>query len=253
VRGLTPHFFFSHATRPNSLCLSFPPQTQARRARPPATFDDLPDDLLPHILALLSQEDRFRAALACRALARAVRPPSAVWADITLTDAELCDPVTVARLLPSLRLAGHSLKRLGIDCYGGTPAVESVRSILEVAAPHLEDLVLTGPSTRFDLFVRSARDSLASASRLTRLSFEESSIVAPCHLPGRAWAAAATVEFARGYSGQCLRQAAVIAAAAAPAGARLAKLTGLKLWQPKQMEEFDALGAAAPSVRLGQA
>jgi hypothetical protein len=251
VRRLTTLFFLSRHT-PKTPSLSSPPNTHPTRRpaapAPPATFDDLPDDLLPHILALLPQEDRFRASLACRALARAVRPPSAVWADITLEPAQLCNPATVARLLPSLRLAGHSLKRLcffDLDEADITSTVASVRSILEVAAPHLEDLALFDFASAEDLFMRSARDALASAARLTCLNLNDTRIFAPCRLPGRAWAAAATVEFAHGYPGQCLRQAAVIAAAAAPAGARLAKLTALELRQPEQVSAFDAFAAVA--------
>jgi hypothetical protein len=168
-----------------------------------------------------------------------------VWADITLTDAQLRDPATVARLLPSLRLAGHSLKRLNIKCFGGTPTVASVRSILEVAVPGLEALTLLGPSYD-ELFMRSARDALASASRLTYLSIENTTIVAPCRLPGRAWAAAATDEFLGcGYLRHHVRQAAVIAAAAAPAGARLAKITGAHAWYRNEVEAFGALTAVS--------
>jgi hypothetical protein len=204
--------------------------------------------VLPLILALLPTRDRFRAALACRALARAVRPPSEAWADIRLTDAQLCNPATVARLLPSLRLAGRFLKRLYIDYsknWCGTPTVASVRSVLEVAVPHLEDLELVDFSAD-ELIVRSARDALDSASRLTRLSINNDvAVVAPCRLPGQAWAAAATDEFVHEPDERRLRQAAVIAAAAAPAGARLAKFTRMKRWHPGQVESFDAFAAMA--------
>jgi hypothetical protein len=250
VRRLTPRF--SHAAR-NSASLSlFPsphtPHTQARRARPPATFDDLPDDVLPHYLALLPTRDRFRAALACRALARAVRPPSTVWADITLPAARLFDPASVARLLPSLRLAGHFLKRLNLFGFQGDsiPTIATLRSVLEVALPHLEVLSLLRPvnSELCTNFVRSAHDALASASRLTRLSIGRSNVFAPCRLPGRAWAAAATYEFVFGLTEQRLRQAAVIAAAAAPA-ARLAKPTLHTSPFPDHDGALDAFAAVA--------
>jgi hypothetical protein len=70
---------------------SLAPQLQAppARQRRPATFDDIPDDALPYILAHLPQGEGFRAALTCRACACAVRPPSPVWADLTLSEAQL--------------------------------------------------------------------------------------------------------------------------------------------------------------------
>jgi hypothetical protein len=202
-----------------------------------------------HILALLPTRNRFHAALACRALARAVRPPSEVWADIMLTERQLHKPAAVACLLPSLRLAGHSLKRLDFaftQPWLNTSAVASLRSILEVAVPHLETLMLIAPFAAGEIFLRSAHDALASASRLTRLDIvNHFTIVAPCRLPGWAWAAAATDEFVVEFPGNRLRQAAMIAAAAAPAGARLAKIDGLTSLSADHVEACNALAAVA--------
>jgi hypothetical protein len=177
----------------------------------PATFDDLPDDVLPHILALLPQEDRFRAALACRALARAARPPSAAWTDIEIGGEALRDTDGFAPFLSNLRAAGHFVKKLEVRVDNGELVEPAGKVLTAVAAPHLESLLVTGKEARDVDVIRSV---LASASRLTHFKLDYFSIFAPCGLPATVWTA--VLDSLLRHEGG-MRKVATVATAVAPA------------------------------------
>lgn len=202
-------------------------------------FTDLPDDLLRTILALLPlQRDRFRAALVCRALAAAVRPPSPVWAAITVFGggALLRDPAVYTRFMRNLGAASPGVRGLSLLAVDASD-VFPILAALAVVAPHLSSL--TVDQWNIPGFLPGVRAALSAATRLTRLVLQKGAVFAPCRLPAETWAAAAEEAFDNGGLPSGVRAMAAIVAAAAPA-ARLTKVAGLFADPNTTAEDVDA-------------
>jgi hypothetical protein len=218
------------------------------------TLASLPTDVLAHILSFVPQADRFRAATSCRDLAAAARPPSAAWADITLTGVHLRDPAAYGPLATSLGRAMTSMRRLDVEVTHASHVLALV-GVVAAAAPHLESLVLRGKRHSPGLMVGVQR-ALATATRLTHLALGPRTHVypPPGGLPGRAWVAAASPAFLRAGAAQAgvlLSSVTPVLEAAAPV-ARLSKLRGVALEDREDgpIEPWrDALNAFAAAAR----
>jgi len=193
-----------------------------------------------------------------------VRPPSAAWADLKLEPMHLINPAKFGELRACLPRAAPGIRHLHVGLIY-PPCTVPVAEIVALAAPFMESCTL--PLLDNDHDFRSSAtfvnvidvlDAMASASRLTRLSFYgafqeiRQQIVAPGRLPGDAWATAATLAWISLSTDRSrFHSACGIARAAAPA-AQLAKACGLMFPRTvRQGAQSESLAAFADVAQQG--
>jgi hypothetical protein len=145
----------------------------------PALLTDLPTDVLVHVLSFLPTiEERVRTCVTCTAFAAAVRPPSAMWADVCVHKRffsldPTVDDASIAALIDALARAAPSVRRLVVDVgyqdRDRRPDWERIAAALVTpAAPFLRDLVVDPRRQLSDALW--LEPSLVGAAHLTHLS-----------------------------------------------------------------------------------